>query len=62
MERKKVLVVGDQGVVGLAAAKHFSRLPEWEVVGVSRRSLQYPPGWEHLSVNLQDREECAEVF
>ena len=62
MERKKVLVVGDLGVVGFAAAKHFSGLPEWDIVGVSRQPMQRPEGWEHLSVDLQNREECLEVF
>jgi nucleoside-diphosphate-sugar epimerase len=62
MERKKAVVAGDLGVVGLAAAKHFAGLPGWDVVGVSRRTPQRPPAWEHLSVDLQDREECAEVF
>ena len=62
MERKKVLVAGDSGVVGFAAAKHFSRLPGWDVVGVSRRTLQLSHDGEHVAVDLQDREECARVF
>lgn len=62
MERKKVLVVGDSGVVGFAAARHFSGLPGWDVVGVSRRAPQLPHGGEHVAVDLHDRERCAEVF
>ncbi len=62
MEHKKVLVAGDSGVVGLAAARHFSGLPGWDVVGVSRRILQLPHGGEHVAVNLQDRKQCAAVF
>ena len=62
MKRRKVVVAGDLGVVGFAAAKHFSGLPEWDVVGVSRRTPQHPPGWEHLSVDLKNREECVETF
>jgi nucleoside-diphosphate-sugar epimerase len=62
MERRKVVVAGDLGVVGFAAAKHFSGLPGWDVVGVSRRTPQHPPGWEHLSVDLKNREECVETF
>lgn len=62
MERKKVIVAGDSGVVGFAAAKHFSGLPGWDVVGVSRSALQSPHGGEHVAVDLQDRKQCAAVF
>lgn len=46
----------------MAAARHFSGFPEWEVVGVSRRILQLPHGGEHVAVDLQDRKQCAKVF
>jgi nucleoside-diphosphate-sugar epimerase len=62
MERKKVLISGDLGVVGFAAAKHFSRLPEWDVVGISRRTPLRSHGAEHLSVDLTSQEACIEVF
>jgi nucleoside-diphosphate-sugar epimerase len=62
MERKKVLIAGDLGVVGFAAAKHFSRLSEWDVVGISRRTPLRSHGEEHLSVDLTSREACIEVF
>lgn len=62
MQRRKILVVGDQGVVGLAAATHFSQLPGWGVVGVSRREPQSSLAWEHWSVDLQNQEESAEAF
>ncbi len=61
-ERKKVLVAGDLGVVGFAAAKRFAQLPEWDVVGISRRTPQRSHGGEHVSVDLHDKEQCAEVF
>jgi nucleoside-diphosphate-sugar epimerase len=61
-ERKKILIAGDLGVVGFAAAKHFSGLPEWDVVGISRRTPQRSHGGEHFSVDLQNKEQCAEVF
>ena len=60
-ERKKVLVAGDLGVVGFAAAKRFSQLPEWDVVGISRRTPQRSHGGEHVSVDLQDKEQCTET-
>ncbi len=62
MTKKKVLVAGASGLVGFAAVKHFSQLPEWEAVGVSRR---IPPGLEGttlLSVDLMDAAQCANVF
>jgi nucleoside-diphosphate-sugar epimerase len=62
MGLKKVLVAGATGNVGFTAAKHFSHLPEWEVVSISRRSPQGLHGTEHLSIDLSDREQCAEVF
>lgn len=57
-----MLVTGASGLVGFAAVKHFAQQPDWDVVGVSRR---IPPGLEGatlLSVDLQDKARCAEVF
>lgn len=62
MSKKKVLIAGASGLVGFAAVKHFSQLPDWEAVGVSRR---IPPGLESancLSIDLTDKARCAEVF
>jgi len=62
MTKNKVLVAGASGLVGFAAIRHFMTLPGWEVVGVSRRR---PPGLEDatlVSVDLNDRTRCAEVF
>ena len=62
MSKKKVLVAGASGLVGFAAVRHFGSLPDWDVVGVSRRR---PPGLEDadmVSVDLNDRARCAEVF
>ncbi|MEW6301244.1 MAG: SDR family oxidoreductase [Thermodesulfobacteriota bacterium] len=62
MSKNTMLVAGASGLVGFAAVKHFARLPGWEVIGVSRR---VPAGLESgtlLSVDLTDRQRCAEVF
>src|SRR6516165_47910 len=62
MPKKKMLVAGASGLVGFAAVKHFSRLPDWEAVGVSRR---IPPGLEEaslISVDLTDSARCVEIF
>ena len=50
----KVAVFGATGVVGYAAAEHFSALPGWEVVAVSRRTVDLP-GVAHVRVDLTDR-------
>jgi nucleoside-diphosphate-sugar epimerase len=62
MRRNKVLVAGASGLVGFAALRHFNSLPDWDVVGVSRRR---PPGLDDVdlvSVDLMDRARCAQVF
>jgi nucleoside-diphosphate-sugar epimerase len=58
----KLLVAGASGLVGFAAVRHFMGLPGWEVAGVSRR---VPAGLEQariLSLDLTDRERCAEML
>lgn len=62
MPKKKVLVAGASGLVGFAAIKHFSQLPDWEVVGVSRRIPASLENATLLSVDLADTARCAEVF
>lgn len=62
MTRKKMLIAGASGLVGFAAMRHFHGLPEWDVVGVSRRR---PPGLEDaqiIPVDLMDKPRSAEVF
>ena len=50
----KVAVFGATGVVGRAAAEHFSSLECCEVVAVSRRPVDLP-GVVHVPVDLADR-------
>jgi nucleoside-diphosphate-sugar epimerase len=50
----KVAVFGATGVVGYAAAEHFAALPGWEVVAVSRRTVDLPRV-AHVRVDLTDR-------
>lgn len=57
----KVLVAGASGLVGLAALKHFSSLPGWEAVGVSRRS-PLAQGFQFIPVDLLDADDCRDVF
>ena len=59
---RKVLVAGASGLVGFAAARHFMRLPGWEVLAVSRRVPQGLEQAQIVSVDLLDAARCAEVF
>ena len=34
-----MLVAGASGVVGTAAVEHFARLPDWNVIALSRRPV-----------------------
>ena len=59
--RKKhtLLIAGASGVVGAAAVEHFSALPDWNVVALSRRPSPLPEGVRHLSLDLADAAACA---
>ncbi len=64
MARNKVLIAGASGLVGFAALRLFSQREDWDVVAVSRRA---PFGIDRyrarfISVDLLDRQQCAEVF
>ena len=50
--KRSVLVAGAQGVIGQAAAKHFSSLPGTTVYGLSRRTIQELPGVVPVQVDL----------
>ena len=52
--RKTVLVAGASGVVGFAAVKHFSSLPDVNVIALSRRKPHDETGARWLSVDLRD--------
>lgn len=53
----KVLVAGATGVVGQAALAHLATLPDWDVVGVSRRDPGVA-GTTHLALDLLDADAC----
>ena len=62
MAKRKVLVAGASGLVGNAAVRHFAKLPDCEVVAVSRRSPEEVPNAKFIAVDLLDQRRCAEVF
>ena len=48
------LVIGANGVIGANLATHLGTLPDWDVVGVSRRGGPDTDRIRHLSVDLRD--------
>jgi nucleoside-diphosphate-sugar epimerase len=62
MPRRKILIAGASGLVGYAAVRHFAQIPEWDVVGVSRRIPEATGRAEFVSVDLTNADHCAEVF
>ena len=62
MAKNTVLIAGVSGLVGYAAAKYFSRLPDWEVVGVARRQPLGLDGVRLLSVDLTNAAMCRDLL
>ena len=62
-QKKKVLVTGASGLLGVAAVEKFLSVA-WDVVGVSRRKPELPSGREieFLSVDLRDKEATRAAF
>ncbi len=50
----KILIVGALGAVGRSALEHFENLPGWDVVGMSRRSPDFPTRAEWVPADLRD--------
>jgi nucleoside-diphosphate-sugar epimerase len=51
---KKALVVGARGVIGGTLAEHLATLPEWDVVGLSRRGGSADGPVRHVAADLFD--------
>lgn len=56
-----MLVAGAGGLVGAAALEHFAALPDWEVIGLSRRRPELPAGARHIALDLTDAAACREA-
>ena len=57
---RTLLIAGATGIVGNAAIEHFSALPGWEVVSLSRRAPPAREGVRHLFVDLADIDACRQ--
>lgn len=55
---RTVLIAGATGLVGKAAMEHFASLDDWNVVAISRRVPELPPGVAHVALDLTDRDAC----
>src|ERR1700712_4166677 len=58
--KQVVLVAGVHGVSGNAAAIQWSAVPGAKVYGLSRRSVEVPPGVEEIRVDLLDRTDVQQ--
>ncbi len=56
LSRKTALVVGAHGVIGSTLAAHLAMLPDFDVVGLSRRGGPATGPIRHLGVDLLDAE------
>lgn len=61
MKKHTILIAGASGVVGAAALEHFSALPDWDVIALSRRPVALPPGAKHISVDLTNLSACHQA-
>jgi nucleoside-diphosphate-sugar epimerase len=50
----KALVAGGLGVIGLQLVEHLAVLPDWEVIGLSRRAPAAEAAAPYIAVNLLD--------
>ncbi|MCZ8521926.1 MULTISPECIES: SDR family oxidoreductase [Paenibacillus] len=57
-DRKVALVVGAQGVIGRNLIDYLASLPEWEIIGLSRRGGESTDRVRYISVDLLDRSDC----
>lgn len=62
MSSKTVLVIGASGLVGYAAMQHFAAQPDTRVIAVSRRRPSDTFAADFVSLDLQDRVRCSDVF
>ena len=56
---KKAVVIGAQGVIGRYIVEKLLAEGDWQVVGLSRRSVPSIPCYRHIAVDLLDAEEVA---
>ena len=58
MVRKTAVVVGSLGVIGRNFVSHLEADAEWDIVGLSRRTPDFPTRARPISVDLLDPDDC----
>ena len=59
---KKVVVFGALGLVGRSVIKALEPRADWQIVGVSRRSADFPTRAKFISLDLTDSQACRRTF
>ena len=59
MDRKQALIVGASGLLGTNLLQYLSRLPDWDVISLSRRKPEHRTAARHISLDLLDADACA---
>ncbi len=62
VDARKVLIAGGLGMVGRSALTHFEALPEWEIIGLSRRRPEFETRASWVSVDLRDRQAVEDAL
>lgn len=60
--KRSVLIAGAQGVIGRAAAEHFSSLLDIKVYGLSRRQVEELPGVVPINVDLLSSQDVERAI
>src|SRR5215211_2557431 len=58
MARKTAVVVGSLGVIGRNLVHHLEPQDEWDIVGLSRRTPDFPTRMRSIPVDLLDPADC----
>ncbi|MDF2960848.1 MAG: NAD-dependent epimerase/dehydratase, partial [Paenibacillus sp.] len=57
---KVALVVGANGVIGRNLIEHLATLPDWDIIGVSRRGGESNGRVRYMAVDLLDKDDSRE--
>ena len=60
MQKKVALVAGANGVIGRNLIEHLATLPDWDVIGLSRRGGESTGHIRYVAVDLLDPDDCRE--
>ncbi len=58
--KKTSLIAGATGVVGRSILQHLSDLEDWEVIAISRRRPDIIGDYQHIEVDLMDKDDCRD--